>query len=150
MRAAYISKIADSVGDASPAKFLTQIDKLKKQAGGEVYQTVFGGRYARELDAIQQVLKKTSRADAANVVTQTGQALANPIRIGTGAATMGTSLAGEAGYGLMMRVYESKPVRNMLLRLANAKPGTPAHERILNEAANAIRPILANQITQQE
>jgi hypothetical protein len=150
MRAAYISKIADSVGESLPAKFLTQIDKLKKQAGGQVYQTVFGGRYAKELDAIQQVLKKTSRSDAANVVTQTGQALANPIRIGTGAATMGTSLAGEAGYGLMMRVYESKPVRNMLLRLANTKPGTPAHERILNETANAIRPILANQATQQD
>lgn len=44
-----------------------------------------------------------------------------------------------------MRVYESKPVRNMLLRLANTKPGTPAYERALNQAATAVRPLLANQ-----
>lgn len=148
VRAAYISKIADSAG-ASPAKFLTQVDKLKKQAGGEVYNTVFSGRHMKELNALNDVLDMTRRADAANVVTQTGQALATPMRLGAGAATLGKSLAAESGYGLMMRIYESKPVRNMLLRLANAKPGTPAYERALNQAAVAVRPLIANQVTQQ-
>ncbi|HEA0266941.1 TPA: DNA transfer protein [Salmonella enterica] len=148
VRAAYISKISDAVG-GSPAKFLTQIDKLKKQAGGEVYNTVFSGRHMKELNALNDVLDMTRRADAANVVTQTGQALATPMRLGAGAATLGKSLAAETGYGLMMRVYESKPVRNALLRLANTKPGTPAYERALNQAAAAVRPLLANQVTQQ-
>ncbi|MBY8516993.1 hypothetical protein KXZ52_22365, partial [Escherichia coli] len=53
----------------------------------------------------------------------------------------------EAGFGAMMRLYESKAARNMLLRLANTKAGTPAYERALNNAANAIRPILANDAT---
>lgn len=149
MRAAYISKMADAAGD-SPAKFMTQVGKLKKQAGGEVYNTVFSGQHMKELDALEDVLRVTSRSDSANVVTQTGQALANPMRIGTGMATMGKSLAGEAGYGLMMRVYESRPMRNALLRLAGTKSGTPAYERALNQAATMVRPILANQFTQQE
>lgn len=149
VRAAYISKISDSAGN-SPAKFLTQIDKLKKQAGGEIYNTVFSGRHMKELDALNDVLDMTRRADSASVVTQTGQALANPMRIGAGMATLGKSLAGEAGYGLMMRMYESKPTRNALLRLANTKAGTPAYEKALNQAAIMVRPLLANQATQQQ
>jgi len=149
VRAAYISKISDSAGN-SPAKFLTQVDKLKKQAGGEIYNTVFSGRHMKELDALNDVLDMTRRADSSSVVTQTGQALANPMRIGAGMATLGKSLAGEAGYGLIMRMYESKPTRNALLRLANTKSGTPAYEKALNQAAIMIRPLLANQATQQQ
>ncbi|HDL7100118.1 TPA: DNA transfer protein [Yersinia enterocolitica] len=148
VRAAYISKISAATGN-SPAKFLTQVDKLKKQAGGEVYNTVFSGRHMKELNALNDVLDMTRRADAANVVTQTGQALATPMRVGAGAATLGKSVAAEASYGLMMRVYESKPVRNALLRLANTKPGTPGYEKALSQAATAVRPLLANQATQQ-
>lgn len=148
MRAAYISRISERAGD-SPAKFLTEVNKLKSQSGGEIYNTIFSGRHMKELDALHDVLRQTSRSDSANVVTQTGQALANPLRIGAGASTLGTSLAGEAGYGLATRLYESKPVRNMLLRLANTKPGTPAYERALNQAATAVRPLLATEATQQ-
>lgn len=147
MRAAYISRISERAGD-SPAKFLTEVNKLKSQSGGEIYNTIFSGRHMKELDALHDVLRQTSRADSANVVTQTGQALANPLRIGAGVSTLGTSLAGEAGYGLATRLYESKPVRNMLLRLANTKSGTPAYERALNQAATAIRPLLSTEATQ--
>lgn len=148
MRAAYISKIAERAGD-SPAKFLMEVNKLKSQAGGDIYGTIFSGRHMKELDALHDVLRHTARSDAANVVTQTGQSLANPLRIGAGVSTFGTSLAGEAGYGVATRIYESKPVRNMLLRLANTKPGTPAYEKVLNQTAVAVRPLLANQVTQQ-
>lgn len=148
MRAAYISKIAEKTGD-SPAKFITEVSKLKRQAGGEIYNTVFSGRYMKELNALHDVLRETSRADTAGVVTQTGQSLANNIRLGAGLFSGGASIGGEAGFGLMMRLYESKAARNMLLRLANTKAGTPAYERALNQAATAIRPLLANQATQQ-
>lgn len=148
MRAAYISKISERVGD-SPAKFISEINKLKSQSGGEIYGTIFSGKHMKELEALHDVLGATSRSDSANVVTQTGQALANPMRIGAGAATLGQSLAAEAGYGLMMRVYESRPVRNALLRLSATKAGTPAYERALTEAANAVRPIIAQQYNDQ-
>ncbi|EBL7721976.1 DNA transfer protein [Salmonella enterica subsp. enterica serovar Braenderup] len=148
MRAAYISKIAEKASD-SPAKFITEVNNLKRQAGGEIYNTVFNGQHMKELNALHDVLRETARADTAGVVTQTGQSLANNIRLGAGLFSGGTSIGGEAGFGLMMRLYESKPARNMLLRLANTKPGTPAYERALNQAVTAVRPLLANQATQQ-
>ncbi|EOW4743396.1 DNA transfer protein, partial [Salmonella enterica subsp. enterica serovar Infantis] len=116
MRAAYISKIAEKASD-SPAKFITEVNKLKRQAGGEIYNTVFNGQHMKELNALHDVLRETARADTAGVVTQTGQSLANNIRLGAGLFSGGTSIGGEAGFGLMMRLYESKPARNMLLRL---------------------------------
>ncbi|EHN6806128.1 DNA transfer protein [Salmonella enterica] len=148
MRAAYVSKIAEKAGD-SPAKFITEVNKLKRQAGGEIYNTVFNGQHMKELNALHDVLRETARADTAGVVTQTGQSLANNIRLGAGLFSGGASIGGEAGFGLMMRLYESKPARNMLLRLANTKPGTPAYERALNQAATAVRTLLSNQATQQ-
>ncbi|MGX8939596.1 DNA transfer protein [Symbiopectobacterium sp. Eva_TO] len=149
MRAAYITKMADAAGD-SPAKFMTQVNKLKKQAGGEIYNSVFSGRHMRELDALDDVLRTTSRSDAANVVTQTGQSQANRLRMMGSVLSLGATLGIEGGFGTLMRLYESKPMRNALLRLAGTKAGTAAYERALNQAANIVKPILANQATQQE
>ncbi len=148
MRAAYISKIAEKVDD-SPAKFLTELNKLKSQSDGQIYNTIFSGKHMKELDALQDVLSQTSRSDAANVVTQTGQSQANRLRMIGGITTLGASLGLEGAFGTLMRLYESKPTRNMLLRLAGTKPGTPSYERALNQAAVSIRPILANEATQQ-
>ncbi|MCZ9152185.1 DNA transfer protein [Escherichia albertii] len=148
MRAAYISKIAEKAGD-SPTKFLTELNKLKSQSDGQIYNTIFSGRHMKELDALHEVLQQTARSDAANVVTQTGQSQANRIRTIGATATLGVSLGLEAGFGAIMRLYESKAARNALLRLANTKAGTPAYERALSNAANAIRPLLATEATQQ-
>lgn len=148
MRAAYISKIAEKAGD-SPTKFLTELNKLKSQSDGQIYNTIFSGRHMKELDALHEVLQQTARSDAANVVTQTGQSQANRIRTIGATATLGVSMGLEAGFGAMMRLYESKAARNALLRLANTKAGTPAYERALSNAVNAIRPLLATEATQQ-
>ncbi|EPE1886923.1 DNA transfer protein [Escherichia coli] len=148
MRAAYVSKIAEKAGD-SPAKFITEVNKLKSQSGGEIYNTIFSGKHMKELDALHEVLQQTARSDAANVVTQTGQSQANRIRTIGATATLGVSLGLEAGFGAIMRLYESKAARNALLRLANTKAGTPAYERALNNAANAVRPLFATEATQQ-
>ncbi|HFP4012030.1 TPA: DNA transfer protein [Escherichia coli] len=149
MRAAYVSKIAEKAGD-SPAKFITEVNKLKSQSGGEIYNTIFSGKHMKELDSLHEVLQQTARSDTANVVTQTGQSQANRIRTIGATATLGVSMGLEAGFGAMMRLYESKAARNALLRLANTKAGTPAYERALNNAANAIRPILSSQITAEQ
>lgn len=103
----------------------------------------------KELDALHEVLQQTARSDTANVVTQTGQSQANRIRTIGATATLGVSMGLEAGFGAMMRLYESKAARNALLRLANTKAGTPAYERALNQAATAVRPLLANEATRQ-
>ena len=148
LRAAYISKIADKVGD-SPQKMMTELGKLQKQANGQVFKTVFGGKNGKEIEGMLSILDATKRASDANVVTKTGMTLAPLVRVIGNLKTGGALLAGETGIGLMSRVYESPMARNALLRLANTKAGTPAYERVLSKAANAIRPLLATEATQQ-
>ncbi|HFO6530583.1 TPA: DNA transfer protein [Escherichia coli] len=148
LRAAYISKIADKVGD-SPQKMMTELGKLQKQANGQVFKTVFGGKNGKEIEGMLSILDATKRASEANVVTKTGMTLAPLVRVIGNLKTGGALLAGETGIGLMSRVYESPMARNALLRLANTKAGTPANERALSNAANAIRPLLATEATQQ-
>lgn len=148
LRAAYISKMADKVGD-SPQKMMTELGKLQKQANGQVFKTVFGGKNGKEIEGMLSILDATKRASEANVVTKTGMTLAPLVRVIGNLKTGGALLAGETGIGLMSRVYESPMARNALLRLANTKSGTPAYERALSKAANAIRPLLATEATQQ-
>ncbi|EEP9435991.1 DNA transfer protein [Salmonella enterica subsp. enterica serovar Reading] len=148
LRAAYISKIADKVGD-SPQRMMTELGKLQKQANGQVFKTVFGGKNGKEIEGMLSILEATKRASEANVVTKTGMTLAPLVRVIGNLKTGGALLAGETGIGLMSRVYESPMARNALLRLANTKAGTPAYERALNQAANAIRPLFATEATQQ-
>ncbi|EBF4876962.1 DNA transfer protein, partial [Salmonella enterica] len=140
LRAAYISKIADKVGD-SPQKMMTELGKLQKQANGQVFKTVFGGKNGKEIEGMLSILDATKRASEANVVTKTGMTLAPLVRVIGNLKTGGALLAGETGIGLMSRVYESPMARNALLRLANTKAGTPAYERALNQAATAVRPL---------
>jgi len=149
LRAAYISKIADKAGD-SPQRMMTEIGKLQKQANGQVFKTVFGGKSGKEIEGLTSLLNATKRASEANVVTKTGMTLAPLVRVIGNLKTGGALLAGEAGIGLMSRVYESPLARNALLRLANTKAGTPAYEMAMSHAAVAIRPLLANQLTQQQ
>ncbi|MBI0520771.1 DNA transfer protein [Pectobacterium parmentieri] len=149
LRAAYISKIAGKAGD-SPQRIMSELNKLQKQANGQVFKTVFGGKSGKEIEGLVSILDATKRASEANVVTKTGMTLAPLVRVIGNLKTGGGLLAGETGIGLMSRVYESPMTRNALLRLANTKSGTPAYERALNQAANMVRPILANQFTQQE
>lgn len=148
LRAAYISKIADKVGD-SPQRMMTELGKLQKQANGQVFKTVFGGKNGKEIEGMLSILDATKRASEANVVTKTGMTLAPLVRVIGNLKTGGALLAGETGIGLMSRVYESPMARNALLRLANTKAGTPAYERALNQAATAVRPLLANEATRQ-
>ncbi|ELA5637371.1 DNA transfer protein [Escherichia coli] len=148
LRAVYISKIADKVGD-SPQKMMTELGKLQKQANGQVFKTVFGGKNGKEIEGMLSILDATKRASEANVVTKTGMTLAPLVRVIGNLKTGGALLAGETGIGLMSRVYESPMARNALLRLANTKAGTPAYERALNQAATAVRPLLVNEATRQ-
>lgn len=143
LRAAYVGKALEAA-DGSPAKMLTQINKLRNRDGGGVFNTIFNQRQIKMLEGMRDVLEATQRASSANQVTQTGMALLNPARGGMALITGGQSVALEAAYGLASRVYESKSVRDAMLRLANSKAGTPAYELALSQAALMIRPVAAN------
>ncbi|WP_370610315.1 hypothetical protein [Escherichia coli] len=99
LRAAYISKIADKVGD-SPQKMMTELGKLQKQANGQVFKTVFGGKNGKEIEGMLSILDATKRASEANVVTKTGMTLAPLVRVIGNLKTGGALLAGKQGLAL--------------------------------------------------
>jgi hypothetical protein len=127
--------------DVSPEKFRAQLDKLGPQIG-----VFFKGDDLQRVKGIERVLSATRRAAEAGVQTPTGQQL-YPIGqlLGAGAAgqAVGKPLAGYAALGaagLAARLYESAPVRNLLLKLPTVKTGSPEEMALVKRIVAAVRP----------
>lgn len=137
-RAAIISDVTETLGrragGLTPTTFANEIKKR-----GFAVNQFFRGEERQQLNGLIEVLDATRRAQAAAATTPTGQQLLVP---GAGAAigaTAGvTPIIATLGIGLLGRVYESAPVRNALIRLANTKKGSTAFEQSLREATDAI------------
>lgn len=126
-RSAVIGKAYEKSG-GSPDKFLNEVNRLSTQTG-----ILFKGADRQYLQGISKYLDQTRRSSVAGSVTPTGQEL---LQVGVPAAVagdvIGTGGAGTAAfltYGALARLYESKPVRNAILKLANTPAGTSAFER---------------------
>lgn len=135
-------------GELNPNRFLSEISKLQKQTG-----IFFKGDEAKRLTALRDVLQATKRAQEAAVAPTTTGARLTPYALGAGAiADLGATLGLSTAAAAVARVYESEPVRNALLRLAEVRRGTSAYQnRMENTArilANALR--AAGATNQQE
>lgn len=126
-RSAVIGKAYEKSG-GSPDKFLNEVNRLSSQTG-----IIFKGQDKQYLQGLTKYLDQTRRASVAGSVTPTGQEL---LQVGVPAAVagdvIGTGGAGTAaflGYGALTRLYESKPVRNAVLKLANTPAGSSAFEK---------------------
>lgn len=135
-RAAVIGKAYEKSG-GSPDKFLNEINRLSSQTG-----ILFKGQDRQYLKGLTNYLDQTRHASVAGSVTPTGQEL---FQVGVPAAVAGDVVGtGGAGtlaflsYGALARIYESKPVRNAILKLANTPAGSSAFERNLGNAHRAI------------
>lgn len=146
-RASVIGKAYENAG-GSPDKFLNEVNRLSSQTG-----ILFKGQERQYLNGLTKYLDQTRRAARAGAVTPTGQELFQvAVPAGVASDVFGTGGVGTAAvlsYGALARAYESRMFRNAMLKLANTKAGSPAYERILNQAAIAARPLVANQITQE-
>lgn len=127
----------------SPEKFLSEMDRLKNQSS-----VFFRGDDKKVLDGAINYLKATQQAAKSAVTTKSGQELIAPGAIagiiadvkytgGVGTAVFGT-------LGASARLYESKPVRNLMIRMANVPPNSTAFEKTANLlsdelAKNAVR-----------
>lgn len=122
-RAAVIGKAYEKAG-GSPDRFLGELNRLSKQTG-----ILFKGQERQYVDGLKKYLSQTQRAARAGAVTPTGQELMQ-IAVPAG-LFMGGVKGAAAGlsYGALARAYESKPVRNALLRLANTPAGSTAFDR---------------------
>ena len=143
-RAAIINKMLEKANE-SPDKFLSEANRYKSQ-----YSTFFKGAERAKLDGMIAYLEATRRASKATVDTPTG--LRNvPVIIagGAGADLFGGGGSVSATIGTiagLSRLYESKPVRNALIRLSKAKPSDPNYEKLYLAVDAAIK----SQAGQQE
>ena len=131
-RAAIIRKLAD---DASRGGGLSVNMFLKKlRDNDKALQTFFRGRDRKELEGLRNALEATRSAQDAAVNPPTGQRLA-PYLVGGGAiADLGLTIAGTLGSAIGYKAYQSKPVRNALLKLANTPKGSSAFEKALSDS----------------
>lgn len=137
LRSAYLTKALESAG-GSPRSMTTQLDNMINQSGGQIFKTIFNPRQRKMIEGMQEVLETTSRASTANQVTQTGMSLITPSRVAGGLLTGGGTTLAEAGTGLIARMYESVPVRNMLLRLANTPKGSTSYDRLISKISQSV------------
>lgn len=114
----------------TPDKFKNQLKRMRKQTG-----VFFTGEDEKAIEGIYRALKMTEKAGEATAAPMTG--LSNLPYVTTvlggvmggfsGAGGLGTA-AGAAALPLSLsvasRVYNSKPVRNALIKIAYSKPGT--------------------------
>ena len=138
-RAAVIRKAVDGAGgleEFTPNRFLTQIKKLEDETG-----IMFKGDDKRQVEGLTRALAFTKRAGdfAANPPTGAqfvpfgiGAALERMFGpVGTAAAVVGTT----AG----VRAYESKPVRELLLKLPSIKAGSPEEYSVMKRLGDVLK-----------
>lgn len=132
MRNGIIGKAMEKSG-GSPDQFLRQLNIMSNQTG-----IAFKGEDAAYIRGLKNYLESTKQAARAGVSTPTGQQ-AVPLIMGFGAAANPTAAAAGGSYGLIARMYESKAVRNAMLRLANTPRGSSAFEKAAADVAAAIK-----------
>jgi hypothetical protein len=138
-RAAIIRKAIDRAGgleEFTPNRFLTQIKKLQDEVG-----IMFNADQQRQVDGLTKALQFTKRA---------GEFAANPptgaqfVPFGVGAAMermfgpVGTAAAVVASTG-GVRLYESKPVRELLLKLPSVKAGSPEEYSVMKRLGDVLK-----------
>ncbi|ECW7554094.1 lytic transglycosylase domain-containing protein [Salmonella enterica] len=131
MRNGIIGKAMEKSG-GSPDQFMRQVNLMSNQTG-----IAFKGRDAAYLKGLKNYLESTKRAGQAGVTTPTGQQTI-PFILGIGSATNPALVGVGGGYGLLARMYESKPARNAMLRLANTPRGSTAFEKALSDVERAV------------
>jgi len=130
-KVAIISKALEDSGgieSLSPEKFVTSVKKLSAPIG-----VAFDGQESQRIKGLVRALKLTEHASKASLVTPTGVQTV-PI---VGAAVLtdllggaGAAIATGATVGGLARVYESAPVRNLLMRLPSVAAGSPEEAAI--------------------
>jgi hypothetical protein len=140
-RTAVLQEAFDKIGgnfeNLSPDQFKRQMIRLGSQIG-----VFFSGQDLKAAEGLVRALKMTEQAGAAGVAPATG-VQGVPI---VGAAlltdllgTAGGALVGGASIGGLARLYESAPVRNLLLKIPQVAKGSPQELELIKQLAAAIR-----------
>nr|WP_240500529.1 injection protein [Pluralibacter gergoviae] len=151
-RAAIVQRAMDKAikpnGDLSVENFINEMNRNRKQSA-----SFFRGEHGKQLDGIMKYLDSTRQASVASAHPINGQLIAGPTAIATALASSLNPLVAKAAavggaIGVSGRAYESRVVRNALLRLANTPKGSTAYDRAIRNVSEKLAPVI--QATQEE
>jgi len=130
-------ELEDGTRMFSPERFNAEIKRLQPQIG-----VFFRGDDLKQVEGLSRALTLTRRAGEAGVVTATGQEAVPFVAGGALAEIMGTlgaTIATAGGIGGMARIYESAPVRNLMLQLGKAAPGSAEEAALARRLISTIQ-----------
>jgi hypothetical protein len=130
-------ELQDGTKMFSPEKFNAEIKRLQPQIG-----VFFRGDDLKQVEGLSRVLNLTRRAGEAGVATATGQETV-PFVAGSALqsflGSFGGTLAAAGGIGLTARIYESAPVRNLMMKLGTTKRGSAEEAAIAKRLLTTIQ-----------
>lgn len=140
-RTAVLQESFDKVGgrfdELSPDQFKRQLIRLGTPIG-----VFFSGQDLKAVEGLIRTLKMTERGGRAGFLPETG-AMNQPVLGGTilvdvlGGA--GAATASAATIGGIARLYESAPVRNILLKLPQVAKGSQQEQELIKQLTVALR-----------
>jgi hypothetical protein len=147
-RAAILSRAAEKATEnvaegtvVSPDKFANEVRRLGTSVG-----VFFNGDDLKQVEGLVRVLNITKRASAAAAAPPTGVQAAIPVSAAALSSFFGGGLPGfiatlgaAGGVGVAARIYESAPVRNLLMKIAQTTPGSKKESALLASLTSAIQ-----------
>jgi hypothetical protein len=131
------NKVGGNFENLSPDQFKRQLIRLGSPIG-----VFFSGQDLKAVEGLTRALKMTEQAGRAGVSPPTG-VQAVPV---VGAAVLtdilggaGAGIVGGATIGGIARLYESAPVRNILLKLPQTTKGSPQEQELIKQLTVALR-----------
>lgn len=140
-RAAIVQRAMDKAvkpnGDLSVENFINEMHRNRKQAA-----TFFRGEHGKYLDGVMKYLDSTREAATGAASPLTGQLMAGPAALASMLNPIAAkAVAAGAGVGLAGRAYESRLLRNAMLKLANTPKGSTAYDRAIRRVSETLSPI---------
>lgn len=133
-------QLEDNSTQFSPERFNAELQRLQPQIG--VFFKGTGANHLAQVEGLSRALTLTRRAGQAGVSTASGQQ-AVPFVAGGLLVEMlgsaGASLVTAGGIGLTARIYESAPVRNLMIQLGRAAPGSAEEAAIFKRLTATIQ-----------
>lgn len=135
-----VETAADGTVKLNPEKFRTFVNKYSNNFG-----IFFNPADKAKIDGLMRALQYTQRAPKANQLNeQTGAKLFPPVIFGGIGLTAGEPVAAISagiGIGALARLYESAPVRNLLISLSKAPKGSPKEAQLVQQLTLATQNI---------
>jgi hypothetical protein len=143
-RAAVLAKAADDSAIQAaegkivlPDQFARNVQKMGNSVG-----VLFKGDDLKRVEDLMRVLNITKRAREAAETPSTGVQAVPFVAGSLMTQLLGSAFAGAsatAGIGLLARAYESAPVRNLLLKLRDAKPGSELESELARRVLSTVQ-----------